>query len=244
MVLDDGFIATAGDFPVVLALAGVRVGGTFRLDIDQLMSKAPDQGSLIQLDGLTYRGLPRPASLRPWLTLLRAHTLDYAAQPYQHLADAYRAAGHDRDARTVLIAQRRHQLHRAGLTGSERAWGHVTGITLGYGYQPWRALLLLIATLATAVALSVIGGDHGALARKPSIVNGAATTTRCTTTEQIGVGLDLGTPLIKTGARERCQPTDSSTGQALTIAGWLLQLLAWIFATLFIAGFTSAVRKT
>jgi hypothetical protein len=29
-----------------------------------------------------------------------------------------------------------------------------------------------------------------------------------------------------------------------TVAGWGLQLLAWAFATLFVAGFTGAVRKT
>jgi hypothetical protein len=30
----------------------------------------------------------------------------------------------------------------------------------------------------------------------------------------------------------------------MTIAQWILQVLAWAFATLFIAGFTSAVGKT
>jgi hypothetical protein len=241
--LDDGFTATSAAGHTVLVLADVRIGGTFHLDTDRVTHTAPAQGSLIELGGLTYSGLPRPASRRRWLTLLREHTPGYAAQPYQHLAAAYRAAGHDRDARTVLIAQRRDQNQRAGLAPSERAWGRLTGMTLGYGYQPWRALLLLLATLASAVALSVIGGHHGGLARQPAIT-GAGAATACTAIDQIGVGLDLGTPLIKTGARDRCQPTNTTAGQTLTIAGWILQLLAWTFATLFIAGFTGAVRKT
>ncbi|GGO18885.1 hypothetical protein [Micromonospora parathelypteridis] len=242
VLLDDGFSATSGgDEAVVLVLAGARVGGTLRLDTDRVARTAPGPGPLVELEGLTYSGLPRPASLRHWLTLLREHTPRYSAQPYQHLAAAYRAAGHDRDARTILIAQRRDQLHRAGLSAAERAWGRLTGITLGYGYQPWRALLLLLATLAVAVALSVVGGHHGGLAQKP-LTSGAAAA--CTSIDQIGVGLDLGAPLLKTGARDRCQPTDTAAGQTLTIAGWLLQLFAWSFATLFIAGFTSAVRKT
>ena len=241
--LDDGFTATSAGGHTVLVLADVRIGGTFHLDTDRVTHTAPAQGSLIELGGLTYSGLPRPASRRRWLTLLREHTPGYAAQPYQHLAAAYRAAGHDRDARTILIAQRRDQNQRAGLAPSERAWGRLTGITLGYGYQPWRALLLLLATLASAVALSVIGGHHGGLARQPAIT-GAGAATACTAIDQIGVGLDLGTPLIKTGARDRCQPTNTTAGQTLTIAGWILQLLAWTFATLFIAGFTGAVRKT
>jgi hypothetical protein len=50
--------------------------------------------------------------------------------------------------------------------------------------------------------------------------------------------------LITTGARARCEATNTTTGQILTAIGWALRLLAWAFATLFIAGFTSAVRKT
>jgi hypothetical protein len=34
------------------------------------------------------------------------------------------------------------------------------------------------------------------------------------------------------------------TAAWLTAAGWVLRLLAWVFAALFIAGFTSAVRKS
>ena len=30
----------------------------------------------------------------------------------------------------------------------------------------------------------------------------------------------------------------------LAAAGWVLRMLAWVFAALFIAGFTGAVRKT
>jgi len=241
-ILDGGFTAVTADCPVVLALADARIGGTFRFDSVGMTRTAPDQETLIELDGLTYNGLPRPASLRRWLIMLSTHTSRYAAQPYQHLAAAYRAAGHDRDARAVLIAQRRDHLQRGGLSGAERAWGRLTGITLGYGYQPWRALLLLIATVAAAAALSVAGGHHGALTAKSAAAT--ATDRPCTITDQIGIGLDVGTPLIKTGARDRCQSTTTSAGQALTMAGWLLQLLAWTFATLFVAGFTSAVRKT
>ncbi|MFE9190036.1 hypothetical protein ACFYL6_10535 [Micromonospora sp. NPDC007208] len=240
VLLDDGFSATSGgDEVVVLVLAGTRVGGALRLDMDRVVRTTP--GPLVEVEGLTYSGQPRRASLRRWLTLLREDTPRYSAQPYQQLAAAYRAAGHDRDARTILIAQRRDQLQRAGLSAAERAWGRLIGITLGYGYQPWRALLLLLATLAVAVALSVVGGHHGGLAQK-AVASGAAAA--CTSIDQIGVGLDLGAPLLRTGARDRCQPTDTAAGQTLTIAGWILQLLAWSFATLFIAGFTSAVRKT
>jgi hypothetical protein len=94
----------------------------------------------------------------------------------------------------------------------------------------------------TSVVLSVALGAHGGLAHphppagKPAV--------RCATVERIAVGLDLGTPLISTNVRGRCDTTNSATGDGLTIAGWTLKVLAWALATLFIAGFTSAVRKT
>ena len=36
----------------------------------------------------------------------------------------------------------------------------------------------------------------------------------------------------------------SATAAWLAAVGWVLRVLAWVFAALFIAGFTSAVRKT
>jgi len=61
------------------------------------------------------------------------------------------------------------------------------------------------------------------------------------------VGLDLNLPIGKSVAREQCDLAKESASAAaawLTATGWVLQLLAWVFAALFIAGFTSAVRKT
>jgi hypothetical protein len=123
------------------------------------------------------------------------------------------------------MAQRQDQIDRGALTGrAERAWARLTGVTLGYGYQPWRALLALLAVAATAVVLALTLGAHGGVARvdpKPPAAS------RCSAVERVGVGLDLGLPLIKTGARDHCDTIASTTGQALTATGWGLQLLAW-----------------
>lgn len=61
------------------------------------------------------------------------------------------------------------------------------------------------------------------------------------------MGLDLNLPVGTSAARDRCDlsmDSASVTAAWLTAAGWVLQLLAWAFAALFIAGFTSAVRKS
>jgi len=238
--LTDGFEALGAGY-VTVDLTGARIGGTLEFDPARL-ENATDPQALIGVNGLTYSGLPAGVTSDRWLSLLRDGTPYYAAQPYQQLASAHRAAGHDADVRKVLMAQRRDQIHRAELTGRlERAWARLTGVTLGYGYQPWRAVLALLAVVSAAVILAVTVGGQGGLARTDP-PNPAAVS--CSTIERVGVGLDLGLPLINTGTRDPCDITHTSEGQVLTVAGWGLQLLAWAFATLFIAGFTGAVRKT
>jgi hypothetical protein len=54
-------------------------------------------------------------------------------------------------------------------------------------------------------------------------------------------------PALYADSRADCDLTTdsaSATGAWLTAVGWVLRLLAWAFTVLFIAGFTSAVRKT
>jgi hypothetical protein len=234
------FTAVGAGSQASVDLSGMRIAGGLTFDPVKLANTQDDQARL-DVDGLTYSGLPTGVSTRAWLWLLRKGTPVFAAQPYQHLAAAQRGAGHDDQARRILMAQRRDQVDRRALTGrTERAWTRLTGVTLGYGYQSWRSLLGLLAVVAVAVALAVVVGAHGGLAR----TRPASAEARCSTIERVGVGLDLGLPLIKTGTRTNCDVTSSATGQILTAGGWFLQLLAWAFATLFVAGFTSAIRKT
>jgi hypothetical protein len=190
----------------------------------------------VAVDGLTYAGLPEGSSVPRWLTLLAA-TATYTPQPYQQLAAGCRAAGQDRDARMVLITQRRDELRRGNLPPAVRTWVRLTSFTLGYGYRPWLALAWLAGVALVSIALALALGAAGGLAQ-PGPTGGA-----CTVLQHVGVGLDLSIPLIKTGARERCDVTDGVAGQWLMVTGWGLQLLGWAFATLFVAGFTAAVRR-
>ena len=198
------------------------------------------------MDGLTYTGVPELAS-RPGTLgaeLLRHGTPGYTAQPYQQLAAGYRALGDDRQARQTLMAQRDDQLARTDTSWSERLWGRITKVTLGYGYQPWRALLFLAAVVVVSCVLAVVLGAHGALAQTGKTATPGRS---CTVVQQVSVGLDLNLPVGTTVARADCDLTKDSTSVAaawLTAVGWVLRLLAWVFAALFIAGFTSAVRKT
>ena len=241
MYLSGGFTAT-GSGDVAVDLTSVRVGGTLRFDPARL-EHAADSRRRIAVDGLTYAGVPDRVSVRDWLRLLREGTLRYAAQPYQQLAAGARALGHEREAREILMAQRDDQLARGDSSWLEQSWGRITKVTLGYGYQPWRALLFLFAVVALSCVLAVVLGSHGALAQADS----TAAARPCTVIQQVSVGLDLNLPVGTSLARVGCglaRDPGSATAAGLAAAGWGLRLLAWAFAALFIAGFTNAVRKT
>ena len=92
------------------------------------------------------------------MRLLREATPAYRAQPYQQLDAVCRADGHDSEARAVLMQQRRDQLDRGALTRrGDRMWARLTGALLGFGYQPWRALLYLVGVLIISVGLALLG---------------------------------------------------------------------------------------
>ena len=98
--------------------------------------------------------------------------------------------------------------------------------------------------MAISCALAVVLGTSGALAQtKDTAVPGQP----CTVIQRVSVGLDLNLPVGTSLARAGCGlPKDAASAAAawLAAAGWVLRVLAWAFAVLFIAGFTGAVRKT
>lgn len=204
----------------------------------------------LDLDGFIYSTLsPDGADLPRWLVWLRQQTPAYAAQPYQQLATIYRAMGDEAAARKVLIAQQDDLLARGKLGGRRvRAWHRFKRISVGYGYQSWRALVGLIVVMILALALGLAAGRISTstgqyVATRTSEVGHPQTA--CSTIEQLGLGLEVALPAIHTGITNQCNfDTVSHIGQVLTALSWLLQVAAWAFATLVIAGYTGLIRKT
>ncbi|MCZ7474715.1 hypothetical protein [Micromonospora sp. WMMC273] len=248
VVLNSRFRAAGAGTSAVVSLSGALIGGHLLLDqrwaaADRSAWPAANTSyaqAVLDVDGLSYAGVPVGVDWHDWRRILVHGTPAYAAQPYQQFANAMRAAGHDQRLRQILMDQRRDQIRRGVVSGADRMWARITGLTLGYGYQPWRALIGLVAVIASSVILAaVVLGPRGGLAHTDG-----AKATPCSLLEQVGVGLDLNLPMLRTGTAADCHPTGSATGDALTVAAWLLQVFAWALAALFIAGFTGAVRKT
>jgi len=93
--------------------------------------------------------------------------------------------GDERQTRETLIAQRDDQLARTHPRWPEKLWGKITKVTLGYGYQPWRALLFLATVVTLSCVLAVALGAHGALAQTSKT---ATPGQPCTVLQQVSVG--------------------------------------------------------
>ncbi|GLW64394.1 oxidoreductase [Actinomadura rubrobrunea] len=115
----------------------------------------------LQLDGLQYENLDPPLDARQRLEWLRRDTDGYQPQPYERLAQTYRALGLDADGRTVLLAKARDHRRTQGLPRKIIGW--LQDILVGYGYRPFRAMSWLAGLLAFG---TIVFSLH-----KPQILN-------------------------------------------------------------------------
>jgi hypothetical protein len=203
----------------------------------------------VDLDGFRFGSLG-DVTWREWLDLIRHHTAAYRPGPYQRLAASERAAGHDGNARQILIAQQRDLQRRApeAIGGwPARRFHWVWGALAGYGYRARRTAAALLLAVVAAGGLGLWAGhvgDAGHRAAERTSDLTAARGTPCTPVELIGVGLDRGLPLSP-GVRGRCDlNTGIPAGQWFTVAIWLVQAAIWALATLALVGYTGLVRKT
>ncbi|WP_338702704.1 hypothetical protein V2W30_35530 [Streptomyces sp. Q6] len=241
VALGDELDLRGGGDAAALNLRGAHVDGS--LIIGDHVALAHRRGPRHRLDvnGLTYTDL-EGRGRHDWLTYLYDGTATYAAQPYRQLAGLCHQRGHDKEARSVLVAQQKDRLRRDHVGLAERAWGGLTGMVLGYGYKPWRAIFYLLGVVALAVTLAVVLGAHGGVAREADTAG--AHHGPCSVVETVSIGLQLALPLARSAGPQDCTVASGAAGQALTASGWVLQALSWAFATLFVAGFTGAVRRT
>lgn len=201
----------------------------------------------VDLSGFVYASL-EDSHWSQWLHLITRHTDGYHPQPYQQLAAVQRAAGHDADARKILIAQQEDLRERGEFGGwLTRTVHYLWGKLGGYGNRTGRIALTLLIVLLAAAGLGIAAGhiptspDHYVAMRTAQADDPHSP---CSLTEQIGVGIDRGLPLATTGIRSRCDfDTTSGWGQTVTWATWVLQFFVWALATLFVAGYVGLIRK-
>jgi cytoskeletal protein CcmA (bactofilin family) len=115
------------------------------------------------LDGCVYEKLESTAmdyrSREAWLA---AAVDGFSRQPYEQLADVYRKAGRDDDARGIAFAKERARRDHLRLAG--RMWNRTLHYSVGFGYQIWRAVAwLAVLFLAGSLIFTWAEAHHQVL---------------------------------------------------------------------------------
>ncbi len=99
----------------------------------------------MSLDGFAYEAIDGAAPVAERLAWLDRDPDGFRPQSYRRLASFYQAAGRDDESRDVLLAGERRSRSALALPG--RLWGWLQDVTVGYGYQPRKAVAWLLALL-------------------------------------------------------------------------------------------------
>jgi hypothetical protein len=171
----------------------------------------------LSLDGLTYQALEPRLPARRRLSWLDRDPRGHQSQPYEHLAAYYSGVGMPGQARAVLYERERRQ--RRSMTPFGRTWGVVQDVTVGYGYQPWRAIVWLAVLLGVGTII---------FAAKPPPVLQAGVAPHF---NAFVYTLDLLLPVVDLGQKHAFDP-----GGAEQWLSYLLIAAGWILVTTVAAG--------
>jgi hypothetical protein len=171
----------------------------------------------LSVDGLTYQTLEPRLPARQRLRWLARDPSGHQPRPYEQLAAHYTAIGQPAEARTVMYA--RERILRRAKTPLGRTWSLLQDVTIGYGYQPWRAVAWLVVLLAA-------GSITFALAPPPPLGSNGAPHFN-----PVMYTLDLLLPVVDLGQKHAFNP-----GGAEQWLSYLLIAAGWVLVTTVAAG--------
>jgi hypothetical protein len=220
----------------------------------------------LRLAGLTYEGFggdnPPPVEHRlawvrsqhepaPGNGAVAPAAVPFNAQPYKQLADVYRRAGQDDEARTVEIARRRDLRRYGKISPSRKVINWVLDVTIRYGFQTWRALAGLVILYVIALSASLIAQRQPGLitpANTQAATRGHPTALQCAASYPCfypaGYAVDIVFPLVNLHQAENWRADgDHSWGWAWVTGTWVATGLGWSLATLVVVGYTGLARR-
>ena len=209
----------------------------------------PPAGNLV-LDGFVYDAIgsfaPTDASARlEWLRLQPEG--DFRPQPYEQLVTVLRAMGLEEDAREIAIEKQREagkRLHSRWARAASRFFD----VTIGYGYLPWRPVIVLAALLLSAIMIYWDASMQGALCASQAPLFGGGGCRdfppEYPAFSALFFALDVTIPFIDLH-QERFWEIDPTHPNAWFYAFWqpLNIALGWLFAILAAVGFSGILKK-
>jgi hypothetical protein len=164
----------------------------------------------LSVEGTTYQALDPRLPARRRLHWLGRDPMGGQQHAYEQLAAYYTSVGQPAQARAVMYA--RERIQAKAKTPLPRTWSVLQDVTVGYGYQPWRALVWLIVLLAAGSVTFALRPPPPFLAATAPHFNPVIYT------------LDLLLPVVSLGQKSAFNPSGAEQWLAyiLIAAGWVL----------------------
>lgn len=264
---------------VILDLRMARVG-RLSLSSDSWLERGNLRLDALVYDQLSLEDAPRPHMVKGGvrrdidarIDWLRLQGDQFHYQPYEQLAASLRKHGRDRDAKTVLIAKAEDRAKLTEMAFLERCWHWFLGLMIGYGYRPWRALLISVVVVAMGSLTFWIGHKSGII-RETKLVEYVVLGDPSSPGElrvrkdypnfnPLVYSLDLFVPLVDLrqaaywlpSAREfgEAEKATASTGEKenvpssvkpLRLYMWLHILAGWVLTSLLVVGLSGLVKR-
>lgn len=232
----------------------------------------PNYNKLV-IHGLVYQSLSSEctATVHDRLTWLKKQR-NFSLQPYEQLAAYYRHIGHEHDARVVLIAKneavqqqhlKRPPLHgvhpKTNLERYQACFHHFLGLTVQYGYNPWRAVQISAFTVLLGMIVFFFAYNHGLMtATQQWPVDPAHRLWNQTypAFNPLLYSLEAFLPIIDLGVEHYWTPNASqgslaylggfyilSWGGLVRLYLWLHILAGWVLTTLFAAAVGGYIKR-
>jgi len=188
----------------------------------------------------------------------------FSLQPYEHLAMVLRKSGRDADAKKILIAKAKNRARHIKMSFWEKFGYRLLGLTICYGYRPWRSFWIGLTVVMLGWGLFMTGFQAQAI----TPTKGWLYTSDNSDIEHhiskdypkfnaLVFSLDSFLPLIdlhqvsywlpKANYTGRLHISNSYTlpvsGDMLCIFMWFEIISGWILTTLLVVGLTGLVRS-
>jgi hypothetical protein len=214
----------------------------------------PGQGKLM-LDGLRFErfsdSVTDVESRLRWLQLDATEPV----QAYRQLSRVYQSNGHTEDATKLLFAL--EKLVRSRETSiPRRLWNGLLMLTIGFGYQLWRAAVLMILLIGIGTGVSVIAYRAKLVAPTDKDANALFVSNYSVPTqyprfsatifsiEHSLPGLNLGVSGSWSANTTAEWPQHRSIGPAIRVWFWIQTMLGWFLSIFFLAGISGIVKSS
>lgn len=245
----------------------VTIGASFPDDASELLNGAEiqfiwdDPGSWpkpgkLDIGQLKYQafGAPSPTDVASRLRWLHLSAASSDPQPYDELAKYYRSVGDIGSATKVLIARDDAIYSRANPI--RRAWGRFLRVTIGYGHEPLRTVLWMLAVVLLGAVMVSIGARAGVMRLTWPETAAPPTGDPIAGLNPLLYSLDVFLPFVNLHQEHYWWPDEAATGKyamfgrTVPVRGsllrhylWLQIMAGWLLSAIFIAGLSGLIQN-